>query len=90
MYLEDDDAVTRREAAVCCCHLVEHSTRIVELAATTPLVVNTRSGRTTGVGLRRRRLLIEEVSLLNSVLFLVYLFVSQKSRHLIRTSLEVS
>jgi len=62
VYLEDDDAVTRREAAVCCCHLVEHSTRIVELAATTRLVVNTRSGRTTGVGLRRRRLLIEEVS----------------------------
>lgn len=61
VYLEDDDAVTRRKAAVCCCHLVEHSTRIVELAATTPLVVNTRSGRTTGVGLRRRRLLIEEI-----------------------------
>ncbi|KAG0576661.1 hypothetical protein KC19_5G097200 [Ceratodon purpureus] len=61
VYLEDDDAVTRREAAVCCCHLVEHSSRVVELAATTPLVVNTRSGRTTGVGLRRRRLLIEEI-----------------------------
>jgi FKBP12-rapamycin complex-associated protein len=67
VYLEDDDAVTRREAAVCCCHLVEHSSRVVELAATTPLVVNTRSGRTTGVGLRRRRLLIEEVGFSNPI-----------------------
>lgn len=65
MYLEDDDAVTRREAAVCCCHLVEHSSRVAELAAITPLVVNTRSGRTTGVGLRRRCLLIEEVGVYN-------------------------
>lgn len=61
VYLEDDDAVTRREAAVCCCHLVEHSSRVVELAATSSHVVNTRSGRTTGVGARRRRHLIEEV-----------------------------
>lgn len=76
VYLEDDDAVTRKEAAVCCCHLVEHSTRIVELAATTPLVVNTRSGRTTGVGLRRRRLLIEEVGAFNLSLEYSFFFSS--------------
>ncbi|XP_024379368.1 serine/threonine-protein kinase TOR [Physcomitrium patens] len=61
VYLEDDDAATRREAAECCSHLVEHSSKIVELIAITPVVVNTRSGRTTGVGIRRRRLLIEEI-----------------------------
>jgi hypothetical protein len=60
-YLEDEDAVTRREAAVCCCHLVEHSSCVVQSATTTPH--NTRSGRTTGVGSRRRRVLIEEVGL---------------------------
>jgi hypothetical protein len=62
-YLEDEDAVTRREAAVCCCHLVEHSSCVVQSATTTPHLVNTRSGRTTGVGSRRRRVLIEEVGL---------------------------
>lgn len=60
-YLEDEDAVTRREAAVCCCHLVEHSSCVVLSATTTPHLVNTRSGRTTGVGSRRRRVLIEEI-----------------------------
>jgi FKBP12-rapamycin complex-associated protein len=60
-YLEDEDAVTRREAAVCCCHLVEHSSCVVQSATTTPHLVNTRSGRTTGVGSRRRRVLIEEI-----------------------------
>jgi hypothetical protein len=62
-YLEDEDAVTRREAAVCCCHLVEHSSCVMQSATTTPHLVNTRSGRTTGVGSRRRRVLIEEVGL---------------------------
>lgn len=66
VYLEDDDAATRREAAECCSHLVEHSSKIVELIAITPVVVNTRSGRTTGVGIRRRRLLIEEVGAANA------------------------
>jgi hypothetical protein len=58
---------------------VEHSSRIVELAATTPLVVNTRSGRTTGVGLRRRRLLIEEVGAFNP---------SRKNKHFLHSDIK--
>lgn len=78
-YLEDEDAVTRREAAVCCCHLVEHSSCVVQSATTTPHLVNSRSGRTTGVGSRRRRVLIEEVGLAPLFFSSLYLSLSLSS-----------
>lgn len=51
VYLEDEDSTTRKDAAICCCRLVANS-----LSSQ----YTTRSSR---IGSRKRRHLVEEVSL---------------------------